>query len=171
MQGKIDAAHKDKEFMQLCFEEVRFHLYGITETSRRDRDFKQMISQIKAVEEIIADTERERKKQQDAIFGVMNMINTAGGLIPKVSDIGTQTDASIPSRYADIFTEVPLDKLWNESSSLIHKMATLRFELPSEEPSNSKKLKKKEKTAVEPAAFTVTADESFRFFSKIFIEK
>ena len=73
----------------MCYEEAKFHLYGITETSRRDRDFKQMISQIKAVEEIINDTERERKKQQDAIFGVMSMINTAGGLIPKVNDTST----------------------------------------------------------------------------------
>lgn len=41
-----------------------------------------MVSQIKEVEEILASTERERKKQQEAIFGVMNMINVAGGLIP-----------------------------------------------------------------------------------------
>lgn len=39
-QEKIDAARKEKEFMQMCYEEVRYHLRGITETSRRDRDFK-----------------------------------------------------------------------------------------------------------------------------------
>jgi hypothetical protein len=31
----------------------------------------------------MGDTERERKKQHEAIFGVMGMINAAGGLIPK----------------------------------------------------------------------------------------
>jgi len=126
-QERIDAARREKEFMQLCYEEARFHLRGITETSRRDRDFKQMISQIKEVEEIMASTERERKKQQEAIFGVMNMINVAGGLIPQQIDISTQTDASIPSKYADIFTEIPLTDLWSNSSSLVQKMVTLSY--------------------------------------------
>lgn len=48
-----------------------------------------MIFQIKEVEEIMASTERERKKQQDAIFGVMNMIHVSGGLVPEQKDTAT----------------------------------------------------------------------------------
>ena len=39
------------------------------------------------------------------------MINTAGGLIPKVIDMSTQTEVTIASKYADIFTEMSLEKL------------------------------------------------------------
>jgi hypothetical protein len=67
-----------------------------------------MIGQIKEVEEILSSTERERKKQQEAIFGVMKMINIAGGLIPDQNDAEIQTDLTISTKYATIFTEVPL---------------------------------------------------------------
>ena len=74
----------------------------------------------------------------------MNMINVAGGLIPKQADMASQTDASNPSKYADIFTETPLTDLWNESSSLIHKMVTLSYEQPTDELQTNKKMKKKD---------------------------
>jgi len=67
-----------------------------------------MIGQIKEVEEILSSTERERKKQQEAIFGVMKMINIAGGLIPEQKDVEIQTELTICTKYADIFTEVSI---------------------------------------------------------------
>ena len=159
----------------MCYEEARFHLRGITETSRRDRDFKQMVSQIKEVEEILASTERERKKQQEAIFGVMNMINVAGGLVPKQTDMATQTDASIPSKYGDIFTEAPLTDLWNESSSLVHKMVTLSYDQPTDESQTNKKTKKKDSSRPErelsQVGENVTNEDTLRFIAKVFSEK
>jgi hypothetical protein len=38
----------------------------------------------------------------------MKMINIAGGLIPDQNDAEIQTDLTISTKYATIFTEVPL---------------------------------------------------------------
>lgn len=38
----------------------------------------------------------------------MKMINIAGGLIPDQKDVEIQTDLTICTKYADIFTEVPI---------------------------------------------------------------
>ena len=58
-----------------------------------------------------------------------------------------------------------------EVATLTGRKPCLTLVRVGDDPASVSYVKKKEKTAVEPAAFTVTADESIRFFSKIFIEK
>ena len=141
------------------------------DTQRRDKDFRQMIGQIKEVEEILSSTERERKKQQEAIFGVMKMINIAGGLIPDQKDVEIQTDLTISTKYANIFTEVPLTQIQLQSTSLIHKMASLTFENQRAESANPAKGNKKRHQREQNDVSSVSVDETFRFISKVFTEK
>jgi hypothetical protein len=52
----------------------------------KDACYSRFITHIKDITATLEKTERERSKQQQAIFGVMSMINIAGGCIPDSID-------------------------------------------------------------------------------------
>jgi hypothetical protein len=64
-------------------EVLKFHMHGITDTYRRDIIFRKLASDVREVEAIIEDTEIEREKQQQAIFGIMDYLNVGGSMIPE----------------------------------------------------------------------------------------
>lgn len=82
MKRRLANVIYEKEQIQSLLDEYKFEYQSITSTVRRDREFTSLITKIKDVESFLTQTERERKKQQEAIFGVMSMINIAGGMLP-----------------------------------------------------------------------------------------
>ena len=74
----------------------------------------------------LGDTEKERKKQQEAIFGVMDMIHISGGMLPEKQDMATQTDLSFATRFATVFTEMPRLEIETNSVSILHRLACVK---------------------------------------------
>jgi hypothetical protein len=83
LNAEIDAVRKEGDVVRGELDELKFHMHGITDTYRRDQIFKKLASDVKEVEAIFEDCEKEREKQQEAIFGVMDYINVGGGMLPK----------------------------------------------------------------------------------------
>jgi hypothetical protein len=54
--------------------------HGFTHAVLRDTQYTKITNLIHEVTDTLQQTERERSKQEKAIFGVMSMINIAGGM-------------------------------------------------------------------------------------------
>lgn len=143
---------------------------------RRDREFTKLINTIKEVEGVLGETEKERKKQQEAIFGVMDMIQISGGMMPVKADVECQTEVSVACRYANIFTEVPQPELYTNAVSILHRLACVK---PTEQAKRELKLTKKNTTLVNQATedqllknlSLVMPKDSLSWIAKLMMEK
>lgn len=66
---------------------------------------------------------------------------------------------------------MPLDKIWMDSQSLAHKMASLTFKKGVDDNQTNKKSKKKDKDENSHPTINIGLDDTFKFFSKVFAEK
>ena len=62
LNAEIDAVRKECDVVRGELDELKFHLHGITDTYRRDIIFKKLASNVKEVEAIFEDCEKEREK-------------------------------------------------------------------------------------------------------------
>lgn len=106
LNDKISDLRKERDAQNHFLDELKFYVHGLTDTERRDVIFKKIKTDVKEVETLIRETEREREKQQSTIFEIMDKINVAGGMIPDQADAGTQTELTVTNSHSYYFTEV-----------------------------------------------------------------
>lgn len=62
LNAEIDTVRREGDVVRGELEDYKFHFHGITDTYRRDLVFKQLTSDVKEVEAIFEDCEKERAK-------------------------------------------------------------------------------------------------------------